>query len=133
MKKILKLIIVLFMLAIPPLAYAGHTSAVNIFEHSCGTSAKLSNSTPCKDVSTQNNDNSNPIISIIKAVINVVSYFVGVAAVIGIIISGIRLTVANGDSNAIASARTGLLYSIIGVGVTIFAQIIVVYILKRVN
>lgn len=137
MKKLIKTIALLAILISPGLIVSGQSAAVSLFTHTCGTFASqgggAEESAPCKDVSAQNAAGTNPIVSIIKAAIDVVSKIVGIAAIIGIIASGIRLIIANGDSNSVASARTGLLYSLIGVTVTILAQIIVVFVLKDVN
>jgi hypothetical protein len=106
-------------------------SAVDIFQNTCGSSA--SKTDVCNDVNDQNNSpNSNPIIRILKAAILVVSYIAGVAAVIGIIVSGIRLIVSGGDAQAMASARTGLVYSLIGIAVVALAQVIVIFVLDRI-
>ena len=45
----------------------------------------------------------------------------GAAAVIGIVVSGLRFILANGDSGSIATARSGLIFSLVGVVVVILA------------
>jgi hypothetical protein len=82
-------------------------------------------------VNSQAGNDTNPIIRILKAAILVISYIAGIAAIIGIVVSGFRLIVSGGDSNATASARTGLVYSLIGVAVVALAQIIVIFVLNR--
>lgn len=89
-----------------------------------------SNTDYCRDVKAQGSVN-NPIISLIKTVITVVSYIGGVAAVIVLIISGLRLLLANGDSNTVSTARNGILYSLAGVAVIALAQVIVIFVLDR--
>ncbi len=139
MKRALQIIALLVLLISPAVIVSGQAAAVDIFDHTCDSftanseGSNAAESTPCKDVKTQNSSSSNPIVSIIKAAIDIVSKVVGMAAVIGIIVSSIRLIIANGDSNSVASARTGLLYSLIGVAVTVLAQVIVAFVLKDVN
>lgn len=88
----------------------------------------------CGDVHTQQaHPESNPIVKIIRAAINVLSFIVGAAAVIGLIISSIRLIVSSGDSNAAATARNGIIYSLIGIAVVALAQAIVVFVLVKVK
>jgi hypothetical protein len=47
-------------------------------------------------------------------------------------VSGFRFLTAGGDSNAAASARSGLIYSLIGVAVVASAQLIVIFVLDKV-
>jgi ABC-type Fe3+ transport system permease subunit len=111
----------------------GNAAAVNVFEHTCDSATfRAKNPDVCQDVEKQNNSGSNPFVRIIKAAIEVISFIIGVAAIIGIIVSGLRFILANGDSNAIASARSSLLYSLIGVAVAVLAGAIVAFVLNRV-
>jgi hypothetical protein len=98
----------------------------------------------CEDIARQQHCNSvkgtsgacestNPIISIIKAAISFLSKVIGAAAIIGIVVSGLRLIISNGDSAAVASARAGLIYCLIGIMIALIAQIIVSYVLKGVS
>lgn len=96
----------------------------------CGSGSAGGKPAVCKDLSS-GAGSTNPIISVIKAAISILSYIVGVAAVIGIVASGIRMIASGGDPNAISSARSGLLYSLVGVVVVILAQIIVVFVLDK--
>jgi len=89
-----------------------------------------SGSSVCKDQNSAE-ANKNPIISIIKTAINVVSYMAGAAAVIAILISSIRFLTANGDENSIAGARRTLIFAGAGLIVVIIAQAIVAFALKQ--
>lgn len=63
--------------------------------------------------------------TIIKRIINILLFIIGVIAVIMIIVGGIRYTTSNGDSAQLTSAKNTILYSIIGVVVAIMAYAIV--------
>jgi len=89
-----------------------------------------SGATVCKDQNSAE-ANKNPIISIIKTAINIVSYMAGAAAVIAILISSIRFLTANGDENSIAGARRTLIFAGAGLIVVIVAQAIVAFALKQ--
>lgn len=67
----------------------------------------------------------------VGAVINILSIIVGLAAVIMIIVSGLKFIISSGDSTAIASARNGLLYAVIGLIVAALAQVLVRYVIKK--
>lgn len=70
--------------------------------------------------------------STIQNVVNVLSIIVGIAAVIMIIINGLRFITANGDSGQINSARNGVIYAIVGLVIAAMAQIIVRFVLNRI-
>jgi hypothetical protein len=131
------LIVGLPVLALTPVA------AVDIFSHcssnetgaqqqNCSDCASKAAATDfCKEVTQKTT--ANPVIHIIKIAIDIVSYLAGAAAVIGLIVSGLRLVLANGDANAVSTARSGILYSLVGIGVVVFAQIIVAFVLNRIG
>ena len=127
MKKLLTILLLTFSLFTPAIAVSGNAAAVNIFSKSCQGQP---NSSVCQEVNQQSTKN-NPIINIIRVAIEVISIMVGAAAIIGIIVSGLRMILANGDSNAVASARTGLIYSLVGIGVVVLAQTIVIFVIDN--
>ena len=63
--------------------------------------------------------------------INILSFVVAVAAVIAIIIGGLRYVTSAGDSNSVNGAKNTILYAIIGLVVVAMAQIIVKFVLNR--
>lgn len=107
-----------------------HAATAGVFD-SCSTNPSLSNTTVCKDANKATTGD--PIVSVIRSVIEVLSIIIGIAAVIGIIVSGLRMTLANGDSNGIASARSSLVYSLVGLAVAALAQVIVRIVLGSVG
>ncbi len=123
MKRIITTVSLLLALAAPTVAMSS-AAAVDIFG-SCGAGSASGTPGICTDIHAGEGSTTNPIVGIIASVITILSFVIGIAAVIGIIINAIRMMVANGDSNAVASARSGVLYSLIGVAVAILAQMIV--------
>jgi hypothetical protein len=69
--------------------------------------------------------------AIITTIINILSIIVGAVSVIMIIIGGFRYVISSGDSNAMSGAKNTILYAIIGLVVTLFAQIIVAFVIDR--
>jgi hypothetical protein len=61
----------------------------------------------------------------------IVSILVGIASVIFIIVGGFRYAMSSGDSNNIKGAKDTILYAIIGLGVALFAQAIIVFVLNK--
>ena len=88
------------------------------------------NTSPCQD---SNSQSGNTIIKIIKVVINIISFIVGLAAIFIIIVSGMKMVVASGDSKALSEAKTGIVGAIIGILVVVLAQGIVVFVLDRIK
>lgn len=73
------------------------------------------------------------INSLIVRVVNIISVIVGIVAVVMIIVSGLKLITSGGDSNAVGTARRGLLYAVVGLVVVALAQFIVRFVLSQTN
>lgn len=71
--------------------------------------------------------------NIIATVINIFSLVVGVISVIMIIIGGLKYITSGGDSGNVSGAKNTILYAIVGLVVVALAQIIVQFVLNRVN
>jgi hypothetical protein len=130
MKRYLVILATFITFAAPVFAAGGTVMAAEVFQPCNGPAADTD---VCKDASAQggNNGNNNPIVDIISAAIRVISYLIGAAAIIGILVSGIRMMTAGGDSQAVASARSGLVYSLVGVLIAVLAQVLVAYVLDK--
>jgi len=70
---------------------------------------------------------------LLSTIINILSLVVGVIAVIMIIIGGMRFVLSGGDSNNTNSARNSIIYSIVGLVIVALAQVIVHFVLNRVQ
>jgi len=102
------------------------------------TYAATPKSTVCQTLGSDSSCGSTPsggidINGIVTAIVNILSFVVGVAAVVMIIIAGFRLITANGDSSSIASARTAIIYAIVGLAVVACSQAIVYFVLSKVK
>lgn len=72
------------------------------------------------------------VTTLVSNVLNILSFVVGAAAVITIIIGGLRFITANGDPQGTATARQMIIYSVIGLIVALAAQGIVQFVLEEV-
>ena len=72
------------------------------------------------------------ISKIVKAAINLLSLIVGVAAVVMIIISGLKYTTSGGDSSSVSSAKRSLLYAVIGLVIVALTQFIIRFVIGRI-
>ena len=68
---------------------------------------------------------------LVKNVVNIFLYAVGVLSVIMLIWGGIRYTTSAGDSNKVTSAKNTVLYAIVGLVVAILAWAIVNMVITR--
>ena len=93
----------------------------------------------CQGVNALNNSNSTNCASnadkslngIIKTVIQILSVIVGFIAVIMVIVGGLKMITANGDSGAIATARSTIIYALIGLIIVAVAQVLVHFVIFR--
>lgn len=118
-------------LATPLLAFSpAHASLFSNSTNQACQGVALNDSTTC---STSTADASSKVNKVLATALNLLSILVGIAAVIVIIVSGLRMILAQGDSNSINSARNGVLYAIVGLVIVALAQFIVRYVLERVG
>lgn len=101
--------------------------------------ASASTNSACKALTELNPDQdcgSNPkgsVNSLVSNVVNLLSLFVGIVAVVMIIVGGIKYVTSGGDSAKVTSAKNTLVYAVIGLVVAALAQFIVHYVLWQLN
>jgi hypothetical protein len=112
------------MLLLPGTASAGLFDAAK--EEACkGAALDSSAKADCgEDAATETE-------SLIATIVNLLTVIVGIAAVIMIIVNGLRFITAGGDSNSVNSARNGVIYALIGLVIVALAQVIVRFVLSR--
>lgn len=134
MKTILRAITLTALVGFVLFTFMARTSSAFPINNPTGTGSSLctnestQSSTYCND--TQNNGGTNGVYGTGGAIliaINIISIVGGVAAVIIIIISGIRLAVSGGDTNQVNSARNSIIYAFVGLVVISAAELIVRY------
>lgn len=78
--------------------------------------------------------NANPGASLtttIGKIINLLSVVVGIAAVIMILVGGLRYTTSGGKEDAVKNAKNTILYALIGLFVVALGQVIVRFVLHK--
>lgn len=113
----------LLLLAVPMSASA----QADIFDDAC---RGVTDSTVCSQ-----DQNNNPISGdngILISAMRILSFVVGVASVIMLIVGGIKYITSSGDANSITSAKNTILYALIGLVVFIFSQAIVIFVINRI-
>lgn len=132
MKRLLVICAMLTTLLAPAALAVQPAGAVDIF-HNCGSGSAGGTPSVCPNAQAGQSSKTNPIIDVLKVAIEVISFIVGAAAIITLVVSGIRFMVGGGDSSAVAGARTGVIYALVGIVVVALAQLIVVFVLDRIK
>ncbi len=120
----------LLFLSVAPLALAGNVSA---------QVAPESKQAACDGIggavgkNCDQNAASASVTSLVREAISLLSWIVGIIAIFMIIIAGLKFITANGDANSIASARSTLIYALVGVAVAALAQLMVRFVLGKVT
>ena len=104
----------------------------------CATADSNNLPSVCKDNAELNNDPSlvNPLTGkggILLKTARLITYMTGIASVIIVILSGLKYVTSDGDSNSINSAKNTLLYAFVGLIVSLAAQSIILFVIKRLN
>lgn len=81
------------------------------------------------------NDNTQPIVgdnSLTENVVNTIVFISGTAAVIMIVIGGLRYALSSGDPQGTASAKNTIIYAIVGFIIAVAARSIVLFVVDRI-
>ncbi len=79
--------------------------------------------------------NENPVSGsdgVLLRVVNILSFVVGVAAVLMVMLGGFKYITSAGDANSISSAKNTILYAIIGLIVFLLSQGIIAFVIRRI-
>lgn len=69
----------------------------------------------------------------IQTAVTILSILVGIASVIVIIISGFKYIVSAGEQNKVASAKSTLIYALVGLAVAALTQLLIHFVLYNTN
>jgi len=109
-------------LAIPALSTVAVVSTSNC------TSSKA-----CAQQGTENLDAGSTlsIQKVIGTVISILAWIIGTISVIMVIFGGFKYVTSGGDPNAISSARSTILYALIGLVIALLAQVLIHFVLFK--
>lgn len=86
-----------------------------------------SNSIVCRD----SGDDGTGVEAVVKGIVDILLFIVGIVSVIVIIVSGIKFATSIGDASKISAARHTMIYAVVGLVVAIFAYAIVQLVYKQ--
>lgn len=126
MKFIAPILVVIAVLAanlFMPLAYADDSQLFG----ACKTNSSTAASPVCQDQGTTKN----PVNHLIHVTANIVAAVTGIAAVIVIILGGLTMAASGGNTEAVASARRRVTYSLVGLVVVALAWTILTFLTNK--
>lgn len=107
-----------------PVLVQPHAFAVSTSE-ACKGLSELNSSQSCTK------DGQKSLLDLVKATVNILSIIVGAVAVLAVVLSGFKYITAGGDSNKVGSAKSTLVYALVGLAVAVLAQAIVRFVLTN--
>jgi hypothetical protein len=126
MKKLFKSFIPVLMAVVLSASFVAPTFASAAQQAACQGSGGQWSGTECT-----NPNNNRTVTGTLKQVANLLIFIVAAIAVIMVIIGAIRYTVAQGDQNAVNSAKNTILYAIIGLVLAVAAFGIVEFVTSQ--
>lgn len=123
-------------LAILTVGFAGVVTLVPVTANAEGalsdacSNSQVTSSSSAQSICGSKNDNAT---NIIKVVVEVLLYIVGVISVIMLIVGGIRYTTSAGNSSQITAAKNTIMYALIGLVVSAVAIGIVQFVLTGIT
>ncbi len=73
------------------------------------------------------------ITSTLELVVEILSLVAGIAAIIMVIVAGFKYITSNGDAGKVGSAKTTLIYALVGIAIAALAQILVHFVINAAN
>jgi hypothetical protein len=70
------------------------------------------------------------VTSAIQAAVSILSFIAGVAAVVMVILSGFKYITSGGDANKVSSAKSTLVYALVGVAIAALAQALIHFVIQ---
>lgn len=124
-------VITFFTLVCMPATQLEAVAAVNPndpLSRACNSSSTASQSSSCQ--ASDEDPITGPDGVLTKAT-QILAMVVGIAAVIMIIVGGLRYIISAGDPQNVNSAKNAILYAVIGLAIALVAQAIVIFVLRE--
>ncbi len=128
MKRLLAALTILSLFVLPIMPVSAQYDP---FGNVCDPSDPLTSSS---EVCQAANDPTNPVSGedgVLVTVLNIISFVIGAASVLMVMVGGLKYITANGDSNSISSAKNTVLYALIGLAVFVLSQAIIIFVVSR--
>ena len=119
------------LIALLTTAFAGPALVPSTAYAACNDTASKKEVTEAIGQTGQDACNDSGISKFLAAIVSILSYVAGIAAIIMIIISGFKYITSGGDSGKVGSAKSSLIYALVGIAVAALAQFLVHFVLSN--
>lgn len=126
MKRILLVLLLVLGLGVGMTALTNHTALAAAKDEICSGVGAASGGTGCAAA-----EGSPSVDSLVRTIVTVLSWVVGVISVIMIIFAGFTYVTSGGDSGKIGTAKNTLIYAIVGIVIVVFAQAIIQFVVTK--
>lgn len=131
LRRNLVLVVSTLILLATPLAVPAIASAQTIQDCvSQGSGLTIAPGAACTPTTTANG--TTKINTLVTDIVNVFSLVVGIISVIMIVFGGFQYITSGGDTSKVSTAKTTIIYAVVGLIVVAFAQFIVQFVLNKV-
>lgn len=96
-------------------------AAINPFGTACSANGEA---TLCKS-------SGDSATSLVKNIINLLIYLIGIISVIMVVIGGLKYTTSQGDASGLSSAKNTILYAIVGLVIAVLSFSIVNFVIGK--
>ncbi|HVV66482.1 MAG TPA: pilin [Candidatus Saccharimonadales bacterium] len=74
--------------------------------------------------------NGSGFTNVLSTIVSIISYIAGIVAIVMVIVAGVKYMTSAGDSNKASSAKSTLIYALIGLAIAVLAQVIVQFVIN---
>lgn len=110
---------------------AASGSALNVNNVAAGLSSDACAGLKELDSTEGCGSGANRFKNLIASVVRILSYLVGVIAIIMIMVAGFKYITSSGNPEGVSSAKNTLIYALIGIVVAVLAQFLVEFVLTQ--
>jgi len=109
-------------------------SAQSVLDPSCSSYTGSNIPEVCKSNDDTSGDTAQDsgVTDFVVEVIDILLIGIGVIAVFMLIVGAVKYMLSTGDSAKLASARSTIIYALIGIGVAVFARAIVLFVIETI-
>lgn len=119
-------------LLVPAVASAANNNTAT-FGGVCSGTDLTTSGAKNSNCSSESNQATTKINSLLTSIINVASVLVGLVSVLFIIVGGFKYITSGGDTNNMASAKNTIIYALVGLVIVALAQFLVHFVLGKVT
>ncbi|MDB5175781.1 MAG: rane protein [Candidatus Saccharibacteria bacterium] len=118
----LTLMTLLSPMSVAALSAPNGTIVASLKQDACAGLSSVDATQGCGDTADKS------VNTLVQTVVNLLSLVVGIIAVIAIILAGLKYVTSGGDGNKVSSAKTTLIFALVGLVIVAFAQFLVRYV-----